>query len=345
VRRLVVLTPLILVALLGAAGGVYAYDSSRKTRMADGVAIGGLDVSGMEAAEARAKLRAMVLEPLDRPVKIRYRARRFTLTPAAADVSVDIDGAISRAMAASREGNIVERTWRGLTGGRVRKDIGVRIGYSAAAVRSLVRRIRRRVDKRPVDAALDLESGRIDPRPAEEGLRVRSTQLHRDIRRQLLETGARRTVRVRTEVVKPKVTTADLKRRYPAIIVINRSAFQLTLYKRLKRAKTYAVGVGRSGFDTPAGLYDIQNKAVDPAWFVPDREWAGELAGQVIPADDPRNPIEARWMGIYDGAGIHGTEDVGSIGNAESHGCIRMRIAEVKELYEQVPVGSPVYIR
>ena len=46
-------------------------------------------------------------------------------------------------------------------------------------------------------------------------------------------------------------------------------------------------------------------------------------------------------MGIYDGAGIHGTDASGSIGTAASHGCIRMRIPEVIELYDQVPVGAP----
>ena len=59
--------------------------------------------------------------------------------------------------------------------------------------------------------------------------------------------------------------------------------------------------------DTPAGLYNIANKAVDPAWHVPNSDWAGDLAGKVIPGDDPSNPIKARWLGIYDGVGIHGT--------------------------------------
>ena len=49
-------------------------------------------------------------------------------------------------------------------------------------------------------------------------------------------------------------------------------------------------------------------------------------------------------MGIYAGAGIHGTDAAGSIGTAASHGCIRMRIPEVIELYDQVPVGAPIYI-
>jgi lipoprotein-anchoring transpeptidase ErfK/SrfK len=49
-------------------------------------------------------------------------------------------------------------------------------------------------------------------------------------------------------------------------------------------------------------------------------------------------------MGIYAGAGIHGTTDDGSIGTAASHGCIRMHIPDVIDLYSQVSVGTPVYI-
>jgi lipoprotein-anchoring transpeptidase ErfK/SrfK len=49
-------------------------------------------------------------------------------------------------------------------------------------------------------------------------------------------------------------------------------------------------------------------------------------------------------MGIYDGAGIHGTDAVNSIGTNASHGCIRMLIPDVEELYDQVRVGTPVYI-
>ena len=163
------------------------------------------------------------------------------------------------------------------------------------------------------------------------------------MRRQLLETGAR-AVRAKTQVVEPEVTTAELADKYPAVIMVNRAAFQLTLYKDLKPVKTYGIAVGQVGLETPAGLYYIANKAVDPAWHVPDSDWAGDLAGKVVPGDIPSNPLKARWMGIYDGAGIHGTDAEGSIGTAASHGCIRMRIPEVIELYDQVRRGAPVYI-
>jgi lipoprotein-anchoring transpeptidase ErfK/SrfK len=126
---------------------------------------------------------------------------------------------------------------------------------------------------------------------------------------------------------------------------VNRSNFSLTLYKELKLQKTYSVAIGALGFDTPAGLYHIQNKAVNPAWTMPNSSWVAPAdRGKVVPGGVAENPLKARWLGIYDGAGIHGTDATGSIGTAASHGCIRMLIPDVIELYDEVPVGAPIYI-
>ena len=69
--------------------------------------------------------------------------------------------------------------------------------------------------------------------------------------------------------------------------------------------KSYPIAVGQQGLETPAGLYHVTDKQVNPYWHVPNSAWAGSLAGQVIPPG-PSNPLQARWIGIADGAGIHG---------------------------------------
>ena len=141
------------------------------------------------------------------------------------------------------------------------------------------------------------------------------------------------------------MSTDELAKDYPAILFVDRASFTLTLYKNLKRTKTYGIAVGQVGLETPAGLYHIQNKAVDPAWTMPNSDWvAPEDRGKIVPGGTPENPLKARWLGIFAGAGIHGTDAVDSIGSAASHGCVRMRIPDVIELYDQVPVGAPVYI-
>jgi lipoprotein-anchoring transpeptidase ErfK/SrfK len=49
-------------------------------------------------------------------------------------------------------------------------------------------------------------------------------------------------------------------------------------------------------------------------------------------------------LGIFNGAGIHGTDVLSSLGTAASHGCIRMTIPDVIDLYNQTPLGTPVYV-
>ena len=342
--RFIVIPALLVAVLLALAGGVYAYDSQQESTLAEGVKVNGVDVGGMETDAARAKLRSEVYDPLNKPVRVRYEGRRFTLTPERARIAVDINGSIDRALAVSREGNLVSRTWREVAGEQIAEDVEVKIDYSKPAVRSLVRRVSRTLDEPAVDAAVDLEEGSVDPKESKAGLAVRTVRLQRDLERELLDDSGARTVRVETRRVKPKVTTADLRDKYPAVVMIDRGSFQLTLYKDLKQARTYGIAVGQVGLETPAGLYEIQNKAVNPAWNVPNSDWAGSLAGSVIPGGAPNNPLKSRWMGIYDGAGIHGTDAEGSIGTAASHGCIRMRIPDVEALYDEVPVGAPVYI-
>jgi lipoprotein-anchoring transpeptidase ErfK/SrfK len=342
--RAAVIAAVVGLLLLIGAGGVYAYDRAQADTIGDGVRVGGVDISGLTPEQARAKLRTAVLDPLSRPVVVRGKGEKFRLTAERAKLAVDIDGSVDAAIERTRSGNMFARTWRGLRGESLDAELELDIDYSKAAIRRLVKRVDKALDKPAVDASVDLENGDVTPEPAQLGRRVLKQRLKRDVKRRLLDTGPVKTVRARTEVVRPKVTTEDLAKKYPAVLVVNRSAFQLTLYKKLKPVKTYGIAVGQVGLETPAGLYHIQNKAINPAWSVPNSDWAGSLAGQVIPGGTPQNPLKARWLGIYDGAGIHGTDAEGSIGTAASHGCIRMRIPEVIELYDQVPVNAPVYI-
>ncbi len=139
------------------------------------------------------------------------------------------------------------------------------------------------------------------------------------------------------------MTAKEVAAEYPSYLTLDRSTFTLRLWEHLKPAKSYTVAVGMEGLETPEGLYHIQEKQENPSWHVPNSAWAGSLAGQVIPPG-PADPIKARWMGIYEGAGIHGTEETSSLGSAASHGCVRMAIPDVEELYDRVEVGTPIYI-
>ena len=341
-HRSFILVAVLLLLLAGGAVAAYAYDSARKDRIAEGVIVAGTDVGGMTTAQAQRVLVRDLKEPLEQPVAVVYKGKRFNLSAEDAGVTADIGGMVDEAIAESREGNIISRVTRDLTGGEEPVQVSARVSYSEQAVRKLVRRVKRKLDQPARDAEVSFPS--LESVREQTGIRVKGKVLKQRIAQALTVPGVARRVKATVATIQPKVTQAELADKYPIVLVADRNAFQLRLYKDLQLATQYTVAVGALGFDTPAGLYHIQNKAVDPPWSVPDSDWAGDLAGTVVPGGVPENPLKARWLGIYDGAGIHGTDQTYSLGTAASHGCIRMAIPDVIELYDQVPVGSPIYI-
>jgi lipoprotein-anchoring transpeptidase ErfK/SrfK len=330
--------------LFAGAAGLFGYDSSRENRIAEGVRVGGVDVGEMTASAARQHLSTALRAGLTEPIVVRSPGHSFRLTPRQAGAVYDLDGMVDEAIRASRRGNIFARTWRDIRGEPVNATIPADLKYSRLVINRFVGRIDRVVTRQPVNAHLELNGDRIRRVAGEPGLDVRFPRLRDDVVAALTGTAPSRTVTVRTRRIMPKVLKAELPSAYPYLIAIDRPSFKLRYFRRLKLVKTYTIAVGQVGFDTPAGWYHIQNKAINPAWSVPKKPWAGRLAGQVIPGGTPQNPLKARWMGIYDGAGIHGTAETGSLGSAASHGCIRMAIPDVVELYEKVPVQTPVHI-
>jgi lipoprotein-anchoring transpeptidase ErfK/SrfK len=330
------------VLVLGAVAA-YAYDSSQKDKIADGVTIGGVDVGGMDEAEAMHAVGNQLLGPLRRPLRVGYEGRHWDLPVASLKVHANLDAAVEQALSESREGGLPGRLVRYVTGGSLDKQIPADVGYSRPAVNRFVRRVAAAVDREAVDATVEPTPDSLSVVKAKGGRKLRDKLLTRQLEAAVLNAKANHTIAARTHYTKPDVTTQEVAAAYPSYLTLDRGAFTLRLWKHLKLAKSYTVAVGQEGLETPEGLYHIQEKQVNPSWHVPNSAWAGSLAGQVIPPG-PEDPIKARWMGIFEGAGIHGTEEVESLGSAASHGCVRMSIPDVIELYPQVEVGTPIYI-
>jgi lipoprotein-anchoring transpeptidase ErfK/SrfK len=338
--RWLVVVALAIVCLLVAG---FAYDSSRSNTIAKGIKIGGVDVGGMSASQARARLHAAYASRLSRPVWLTFANHRYKLSAQAAQLNVDVNGSVQKAVDRTQSSFVLVRVFRSLTGGSINSDLGPQLSYSKPAVNDAVQRIAHNIDRPARDARIGYTSNSLRPIPSETGLRVRTSRLLSAIEGTLAHGIADRHLPIPVAQMQPKVTSSQLKAKNPTIITVDRNSFTLRLWRHLKLAKSYTIAVGQQGLETPAGLYHIQDKEVDPSWHVPNSSWAGGLAGQTIPPG-PQDPLKARWMGIYAGAGIHGTEDLGSLGSAASHGCIRMAIPDVVELYSKTPMGTPVYI-
>ena len=344
-RRWFLVAAGLLVVLLGLAVAAYVYDQGQDGRIADGVRVGGVDVAGLNRQQAQVRLNRTLVEPLQRTVVVTIGSgRRVRLSPDRARLRLDVNRSIATALAQSRDGSILSRTWRAVTGGKLNRQLRPQVQFSRAAVRDTVRTVAARLNRAPADATVSPSGTRLRRLPGRYGVAVRRAALQRGIVRRLVHRGDSGTFRAPRRRLKPAVTSAELPHRYPSYIVVDRRGFRLRFYQRLRLARTYRIAVGRQGLETPAGLYDVQSKQVNPSWHVPKSSWAGDLAGKTIPPG-PQDPLKARWMGFNGGAGIHGTDDVGSLGSAASHGCIRMAIPDVVRLYRKVDVGTPVYVQ
>jgi lipoprotein-anchoring transpeptidase ErfK/SrfK len=333
----------LVVLVVALVGGAYAYDSAEKNKIAEGITVAGVDIGGMSQSEAEAAVRKQLLAPLQQSLKVNYGGQSWSLDGEKLKLRADVSGAIDEAVAKSQDGGIPSRLVRYVTGGEVESKIAAKVEYSRAAINRFVRHVADEVDREPKSATVEASADSVKVVGGEDGRKIRDVRLTKDLEEAVHNADAPRTIVVSVHSTQPEVTSKEVASMYPSYLTLDRSTFTLRLWKGLKLAKSYTVAVGMEGLETPEGLYEIQEKEENPVWHVPESDWAGDLAGQTIPPG-PSNPIKARWMAIYEGAGIHGTEETESLGTAGSHGCVRMAISDVEELYDQVEVGTPIYI-
>jgi lipoprotein-anchoring transpeptidase ErfK/SrfK len=106
--------------------------------------------------------------------------------------------------------------------------------------------------------------------------------------------------------------------------------------------RSFRVGLG-DGNSTPVGLFVVRpnSKLINP-------EWVNPRTRERFAADDPKNPIGERWIGLqgvdersrpFLGYGIHGTIEPDSIGRQMSMGCVRLLPGDVEVVYDLLMPG------
>ncbi|RKY21203.1 MAG: hypothetical protein DRQ55_05050 [Planctomycetota bacterium] len=153
-----------------------------------------------------------------------------------------------------------------------------------------------------------------------------------------VETGLIRLINgMSSDMVHPGQTL--LVPREPLRLEVDRTQHGLVAWLGPVPVAAYRIGLGKEN-RTPSGSFLIEDRQENPDWY---------FQGRRIPFGDPRNVLGTRWLGFQDGPGvvgygIHGTSAPESVGGDESMGCIRMRNADVEELFELVPRGTEVSI-
>lgn len=133
----------------------------------------------------------------------------------------------------------------------------------------------------------------------------------------------------------PLSTASTTTRDEDFYLSVDLSTRTLSVVKNGETVSTYPVAVGQPAHPTPTGEYRIRHIVWNPRWVPPDARWARGKR----PRDpgDPRNPMGRVKMFFRDpDLYVHGTHDTDSLGEAESHGCIRMSNGTVIAIAKQV---------
>jgi lipoprotein-anchoring transpeptidase ErfK/SrfK len=124
-------------------------------------------------------------------------------------------------------------------------------------------------------------------------------------------------------------------------LILNLQERKVYAYQHSQLLKSFPVAIGKKGWETPKGSFKVLQLIENPQWQNP---WNGK-----IHPPGPNSPLGERWIGFWtDGKnfiGFHGTPGEHLIGQAVSHGCVRMRNKDIKELFDLVPMGIPVTVK
>lgn len=125
-------------------------------------------------------------------------------------------------------------------------------------------------------------------------------------------------------------------------LVVDLSDRQVKVYYFDELQDTYSIAVGQDGWETPTGDFQVNQLSDSPTWKQP-------ITGEIVPAGSPENPLGDRWIGFWsDGThqiGFHGSNQESLIGQAVSHGCVRMRNEDIKKMYDFISLGTQVIVK
>jgi len=335
---------LILLAVLGVLGGgvtfaAYEYDQGGADRILPGVSIDGVEVGRMTREQAVTALKAKTSGRLTGELTVRAAGESWRVTPQELGVRADVSGAVDEALAVSGSMGMFSRVYHRLADEPVERSIALGWRYNEAKVATFVEEVTGTVAKAPRNAAVSLGDGGLVFIHSKSGKELKADAASAKILSEL-HTGVAGTVALPMRKVQPKVTDQTLG----TTIVVNKAQNKLYVYAGLRLDRSYPVATAIAPYETPSGTWTIVNKAENPTWTNPAPDtWGADLPDTIPPG--PGNPLGTRALYLNaPGIRIHGTYDTDSIGTYASHGCIRMDISDVEQLYPLVPIGATVLV-
>jgi hypothetical protein len=163
------------VLALAAAGAGWAYDSSHRDEIAEGITIGGGDVGGLTEAQAEAKLRRRFLDPMRESFEVGFDVRTWKLAGEKPKVHAELGPAVAEAIDRSQEGGLPGRLARYLGGEEIEESIEPDLTYSKPAINRFVRHLATEIDREPEDASVEPSADSLEVVSGHEGASFATT--------------------------------------------------------------------------------------------------------------------------------------------------------------------------
>jgi lipoprotein-anchoring transpeptidase ErfK/SrfK len=308
---------LVAVVLAAVASGAAAPSAKQGGAVPRGVKVGGLRLGGMPVEQARAAL----AWSYNRPLRFVFYGKHWRIRPEKLGATIDVDKTIARALKAKSGENV--RLALRIDGARLAQ-------YSKGLDHWL---------SVPAQDATATLTNKLTPviHVGKPGLAIHPITTRKRILA-ALQLAARPLLRPAAETIAPKVTPSN----FGPVVVIYRGSNRMHVYNGTRPWRVFPVATGQAIYPTPLGSWHVADMQRNPWWRPPDSPWAQGL--KPIPPG-PGNPLGTRWMGLdAAGVGMHGTPDAASVGYSASHGCIRMYVPDAEWLFNQVHIGTPVFI-
>lgn len=336
------LVSFVLVIGVGGAAAAVRMESGNTKVSLNGFQVGGIELAGLDKAAATAKLHQRFEAPLDAPINISLDGQTLqTTTRRELGASTNVDEVYARVVRLHQNIPSYKRLWYRITGMSMGHNLQVQTKVEGERAAEIVRKLAGAVNKAPVNATVTVAGGTpkiVDGAPGFALDEKRAVELL-----QSASTKGAPAIELSGKPVAPAVT----KQNFKDIIIVKVGENKLFHYDGEQLVKTYDVATGLPKYPTPIGQFKITQKRFRPTWVNPAKkpgEWGAKLPAQIGPG--PNNPLGTRAMNLNSpGIRIHGTTADNSMGYNASHGCIRMKMSDVEELFDRVEVGTPVIIQ
>jgi lipoprotein-anchoring transpeptidase ErfK/SrfK len=342
-RVLTVMLATVLLALSASMSWAAVNDYVARTNVPRGVTVAGTDLSGMDETQARTAIESAVSAPLLRPVTVVADERDFVFDPKGS-VSIDVDGMLDEAFAPRRNASYLARLQHDVAGASLSADVEPRFTVDQTKLDEWIAGVAEQIDRPAIDANRSVVDNKIKIRKSKSGRRTElieaAVALSEAFSTERALAEENRVVTVPVQVLKPKISTTKLGKA----IVVSLSQRRVRLYDGEKLEVTYRCAIGTPSHPTPQGEFEVVQKRYMPTWVNPaPNGWGASMPKRIAPG--PSNPLGTRALNLSaSGIRFHGTTNIGSIGTAASHGCMRMRRGDIEDFYPRVEVGTKVYI-